>query len=480
MIVQPDGDIWMLSDNDEMSQYYQQQFRFNFSYIVNERIKKVVKAYIWSNYSYKNRTVTLLYHRLLQLKHFVEFASQNNIEDMQCLTNTDILNYMSYLATVKSKGKGNVLTYESQKKHFDALKSIIRWGQLHAPTYVPQKEIFTGGEYLKINQKSKIEFIPDDVLAQINMALVNEKNPYVKYGIIILEYTGMRIGDLLLLKKDCISPDIISGSSISWYDHKNRKKRAPMPVRNECVIAIERLLESTQEIRNHAAENIKDYLFIRKVSVSNASIVKGDIVKIRQAVFGEWLNKFVKENRIFGSDGDLYNLNCHEFRRTLATDMLSKGVSINVVGDVLGINVSNVRYHYADIKDKERAELFSKIGIIGNINLVNSNFISDPAELSWFKENKDKGARMCDGYCTNPITDGKICDRLLARRKCYTCSRYITTPEYLEKHKANLNELEIQLANNIYGEHYAEHLKPTIEVLKAIIIRLEALNEGNK
>ena len=90
------------------------------------------------------------------------------------------------------------------------------------------------------------------------------------------------------------------------------------------------------------------------------------------------------------------------------------------------------------------------------------------------------GACMCDGYCTKPVVDGKICDRLIKRQKCYTCSRYITTPEYLEAHKKHLANLEKQLEEGaIYGEHYAEHFIPTIEVLKVIIERLEGLQNGN-
>ena len=97
------------------------------------------------------------------------------------------------------------------------------------------------------------------------------------------------------------------------------------------------------------------------------------------------------------------------------------------------------------------------------------------------KANKDKCvAGLCDGYCTKPVTNGNICPRLLKRQKCYTCSRYITTPEYLDAHKQHLANLEKQLEEGaIYGEHYAEHFIPTIEVLKVIIERLEGLQNGN-
>ena len=52
--------------------------------------------------------------------------------------------------------------------------------------------------------------------------------------------------------------------------------------------------------------------------------------------------------------------------------------------------------------------------------------------------------------------------------------------EYLEAHKQHLANLEKQLEEGaIYGEHYAEHFIPTIEVLKFIIERLEGLQNGN-
>ena len=147
--------------------------------------------------------------------------------------------------------------YQSQKKYLDFFKSVIRWCQLHRPDDVPITEIFTGNEYTGVNRKLKIDFIPDDVVAQINEALKTEENPYLKYGIIILQSTGMRIGDLLKLRIDCIKPHPISGSTIEWVQHKGRKNKAPMPVRSECVAAIEKLIEITKDMRNETDEKTK-------------------------------------------------------------------------------------------------------------------------------------------------------------------------------------------------------------------------------
>lgn len=479
MASRPDGDVWNIVDNDVESQHYGRNFKFDFSYISSEKNKDVVKDYIWQNYRVRNISLNTLYTYLNSyLMRFFGFVENEN-KELSELSNADIDRYVSLLHATISKRTRKPLGYQSQKKTLDAVKGLIRWCQLHRPNDVPMIEIFTGNEYIGVNRKLKIDFIPDDVVAQINEALKKEENPYLKYGIIILQSTGMRIGDLLKLRIDCIKPHLISGYTIEWTQHKGHKDKPPMPVRSECVAAIEKLVEITSELRDEADEKDKDTLMIWRVPVGKGA---GKVMPISQKTFGTvWFDKFIKDNNIKDANGDYYNLTSHQFRRTLGTDMLSKGTNINVIQQVLGHSDPSVtKRFYADVKDKERAEVFKSVGVIGNINQIQSSVFDNVSEFEWFKANKDKGACMCDGYCTKPVVDGKICDRLIKRQKCYTCSRYITTPEYLEAHKQHLANLEKQLEEGaIYGEHYAEHFIPTIEVLKVIIERLEGLQNGN-
>ena len=479
MASRPDGHVWNIVDNDVESQHYGRNFKFDFSYISSEKNKDVVKDYIWQNYRVGNKAISTLYKHLnSDLVRFFTFVENEN-KELSELSNADIDRYVSLLHATISKRTRKPLGYQSQKKTLDAVKGLIRWCQLHRPNNVPTTEIFTGNEYIGVNRKLKIDFIPDDVVAQINDALKNEENPYLKYGIIILQSTGMRIGDLLKLRIDCIKPHLISGYTIEWTQHKGRKDKVPTPVRSECVAAIEKLIEITTELRNEANEKDKDTLMIYRVP---KGIGAGSVNVITTQTFTtNWFRDFIKRNNIKDANGDYYNLTSHQFRRTLGTDMLSKGTNINVIQHVLGHSDPSVtKRFYADVKDKERAEVFKSIGVIGNINQIQSSAFDNVSEFEWFKANKDKGACMCDGYCTKPVVDGKICDRLLKRQKCYTCSRYITTPEYLEAHKKHLANLEKQLEEGaIYGEHYAEHFIPTIGVLKVIIERLEVLQNGN-
>ena len=482
----PNSDKWELIDNDNYSQHYKRKFKFDFSYIESDSIKNVVKTYTWRNHKENRLTLSSLRNYILSFRIFNNFAIRNNIKTLKNMSSNDIDNFMVYLNTIVYRNKQ--LSLNTKRSHLNTLKGIIYWGKLHMQDEVPKTEIFTGDEYSGANIKLKVDFIPDGILNQINEALKNEENPYIKYGIIILQATGMRIGDMLKLTKYCLKPHLISGYTLTWYDHKNRMERQPMPIPNECAIAVENLIKYTKDLREQADDNIKNYLFIHKIVSGKGT---GKIMKISVERYRIWLNGyiwgsklttrgFVHNHNILDTNGEYFNLTAHQFRRTLATDMLSKGINLKVIQEVLGHSSAySTKKYYADVKDKERAEIFKSIGIIGNINKVDETVITDKKDLIWFKENKDKGARMEDGYCTKPCSDGKICDRLLKRQKCYTCSRYITTPEYLQAHKTHLTELEKQLEGNIYSDHYAEHFLPTIEILKEIVNRLEEIQDDN-
>ena len=115
----------------------------------------------------------------------------------------------------------------------------------------------------------------------------------------------MRIGDLLKLRIDCIKPHLISGYTIEWTQHKGRKNKAPMPVRSECVAAIEKLIEITAELRDEADEKDKDTLMIWRVPTGNGA---GQVMNLNSGRFNGWFKKFIKDNNIKDANGDYYNL----------------------------------------------------------------------------------------------------------------------------------------------------------------------------
>ena len=467
------SDVWRLIDNDASSQNYRHDYKFDFTFFESVKIKKVVKEYIWTNYVTGSRVPKGLRETLWRFKFFDSFCRKNTVLFLRDLDNGLVDDYRSFLRTHLSATRGKPLAYSYQRACFSSLKSVIDWCRVFLPGAVPEKQIFTGNVYKMSNSGLKIDFIPDEVLAAVTEALKTEDNLYLKYGIIILECTGMRLGDLLLLRTDCISEHPISGYTISWFDHKNRKNRDSMPIPHECKEAVDHLLRLTEPIRTRADDVEKDKLFIYEPRIGTH---KKPIIAVDRQVFTKWCAGFSEKHDIRDSGGNIYKISSHMFRRTLATDMLSKGTNLKIIQEVLGhSSPATTKKYYTDVKDSERADMFSKIGILGNVRQVSADIIPDCSDLEWFQDNCEGKARLADGYCTLPIQDGKPCGHFLNRQKCYLCSRYITTLEDLDAHRKHLAELQAMLDSNIYGEHYAAHIIPTTLALKEIIRRLEGL-----
>ncbi len=482
----PKGNQWNLIDEDDKSVYYGKNFRFDFGMYEAEPIRMLIKSYVWQNYKTGSSAVRSIHTHCSSFRYFNTFCIENNIENLINIDTNTIDEYMTFLRLYKATRKGKPLKYATQSGIFSTFKTLVHWGQMYTPHLVPQREIFSGNEYSMTNVKHKIEYIPDSVLEQIQMALKVEENPYIKYGLIILMATGLRRSELVNLKVNCVTPHALKGDTISLYDFKNRRDVRKMPIPPICAEAIKRLEEITAEIRAEADDTLKSYLFLYRTSRCG---VANEIRHISGPSFTKWINGYLERGKYYdgfmdrhnitGTDGNIYKIKLHQFRKTVATDMFSKNVDLKVIQEFLRhSSPETTRKYYADSKDVDRARLFEEINIIGNIENISESAFDDKKEMAWFNKNKHKAAKMCDGYCTMPFVKGKVCERLIKQQRCYTCSRYITTPEYLETHKEHLAELEAELANNIYGSHYANHLLPTISVLKIIIEKLEAINNA--
>lgn len=116
----PDGDVWNIVDNDEMSQYYGKNFKFDFSHISSDEIKELFKDYVWQNYRVSNKTLSSLYREVNSYFYrFIQFAESRNIISLKGFTNVDVENYISYLHTTISEKTGKPMSYNSQRNCLD-------------------------------------------------------------------------------------------------------------------------------------------------------------------------------------------------------------------------------------------------------------------------------------------------------------------------------------------------------------------------
>ncbi len=336
-------DFWIIVDDDKYSNNYNRNFRFDFSFIKWNRIKTVAKGYILDSYEKKVVSPHSLQHYLRLIRHVHNFFDIYAIDCLSLMTNNYAELYVSYINTLLTPNS-EPYAIGTKRNMLLVLKHMINWARIYMPAYAPSVEIFTGREFPAPSKKA-VKYIPDDVLKQINEALQYEDNAYLKYGIIILQTTGIRISDLMRLKIDCVKKHFLGGYTMEWFEHKTRKQRQPMAIPDICAQAVERLIEYTSNFRMLSSEELKDYLYIHYTQWGGKTANK--VARMSEVYFKSLLNGimcngeltmrgFVHNHHIVNNNGEIYNLTSHQFRRTLASDMFSKGVNIKVIQEVLG------------------------------------------------------------------------------------------------------------------------------------------------
>lgn len=471
----PTDDKWIITESNSLSSHFGRVFRFDFSYIKQAEIKELIKNYIWRNYRGNNRELVTLCQHVSYFKHFMNFAKLHGIESLKDIENNHVDLFLSYLNTVINKRTNNPLTRKSKKNNLDVLKSIVRWGQLNMPGYVPRGEIFTGNEFIGLSRKSRIQLISDEGKEQINNALLDEKNVYVKSGIILLRDTAMRISDLLGLKIDCIRSHEITGDmEISWWDYKNRKMVKPRPASKEVCQAVKDLIEYTDPTRRKAPDGLKKYMMLY---VDKRGKNKDRIKTLSYHCFREYLKSFIKRNHIKDTSGELLKLTPHMFKRTLASDMANAGKSPVVIFEILNHSSYETSLkHYVKQSDKAYTESLKGF-VVGSIDAI-AGVIKNKKDREFFEKNKDK-LRLADGYCTKPVSDPKkrkLCKKLINRASCYQCTRFVTTPEYMGFLIEYKTELETSVNNNPFFTHYKKHFERPLHLIAEYIRKLELYN----
>lgn len=460
---------WVLMETDPENSMYGRTFGFTLD-ALPPAIREAVGDYAWTSYLTKSVCARTIAIQCRNMAYFAEYADMAGLEDLRDLTPEHIDGFVSYLASVKSHRYGKPLAYRSRGLIFKDVRSVIRWLQVNQPDKVAQTALFEGCEFKGMNETRDIDFLSDDVVRQVNAALANEDNLILRNSIRILEATGMRPSELEYLKVDCVKRHPVNGHTIEWFDLKNGVHRKPLPASPACVEAVREIIRATEGIRGELPEGDRSFLLVFKDPHRSFKCKR-----VRSSLLHIWLKRFAARNGIANADGSKVNLTMRAFRKTLATDMVSKGVDITVVSEVMGHSstLTTMRY-YAKVKDPEMAEAFSKLDPVGAESGWRPSL--SPEESSWLSEHACDKALLSDGYCTKPFEDGEMCPRLAAAGQCLTCSRFVTTPEFLDVHRARLADIRSKIdGGGAYGEHYRAHLQPIADMLEQLVAALEAM-----
>lgn len=463
-------DEWIFPANDDLEDY-----TFKFSYLPNEWFKKTVKHITKESLKIGRLKLSTLNRYNYALTRFFEFIKENNYElnDFSNVNFSVIEKYIHYLLF-------NVKNPSTRNLSIAALKHIIEFGQLFELEGFPFEDIFDGTEYRTLQSEDtlKSNLISDEVLLQIDNALdemanrLNDLsfNEQTLWALItIMRHTGIRLSEALMLHEHCLRKDLMKKYLLEVVSEKNETERF-IPVNMKVVTATKHLITLTNDLRIDKGSNKLFFMYMPYKKTYGSLLQRRSRELLKTA--------FIKKYNIVDSNNELIHLYFHHFRHQMGTDLINNGMSPYEVMQYLGHNSMHSTRLYAKVRNDKLTSEYKKLGFIGLIKpTVNSISDKNGNELSLEVK---VVIQLPDGVCTKPIE--KKVTKCIKPNACLFCSKFITTPEYLDIHKDHLDRLRDDklryMGEDLFGNEHI--LKQTEETLENIINRLETLKGGEE
>lgn len=249
--------------------------------------------------------------------------------------------------------------------------------------------------------------------------------------LLILIETGRRISELCQLPFNCLLQDATGDWFLKHYQSKMKKEHT-IPISRELARVIQ---EQQASVKKDWGSEETPFLFVAPRPRGNGR------KPITPYAFGVSLKTLAYEKGIKDANGNYYNFQAHQFRHTVGTLMVNSNVPLHIIQKYLGHVSPEMTMHYAHIHDqtlkKEIANYQGKVVNISGQVVEPLNPELDTDELQWFKRNVQAQA-LPNGSCALPAPM-KECPHANA---CLTCTHFRTTIEFLDQHKAELEQTE--------------------------------------
>lgn len=406
-------------------------------------------------------------------------------ENLKDLSREDILDFIKYLRTlpivgnskkpvdIQLKNRVRVYLYDVQAYISYIQKLEWEYAPIRPVTNLILQEDMPKKEPMKA---TNIKFIPDDVWEQIlnNLAYLN---PYYVPILLVLEASGFRISDTLLLRKDCIE-EAKDGWWLIGDQRKVNYTNHRVPITNEIVAVIKSQIQFLDS-KGDSSFNPKGYLF-PNLSGRRKSF------PISAKVFNDNLNLLAQKRVIRDSSGEIYHIKNHAFRHRYGVNMINNGMNILYLQKLLAHASPEMTLIYAQIHDNTLRSEWEKARSKGAVMLSNEGNIIEAdieaqaeengLELEWIRHNLDS-IRLDHGFCIkSPKLSCNFLDQTL-EPPCIknNCRSFHTDLTFLDYYKDQVSKMEsdIEIYKKSNRLRSIELLQPKLNRYYDIVSSLE-------
>lgn len=393
-------------------------------------------------------TFNAVYAYLFDIKLFIRWLDENHpLNKLSDLTRDILEEYFIWVRT--SSG------YNSHKANVSILnlKVFLDWGQLLEKKDMPDQPLIMRNDYV-LKTKKESRYLTDSEVKGLLNVLPQMPKLYGRMVYCLL-FLGMRFSELAKLDVNAIKKNDDDTYYLDLWQYKTQAVNEKPVFENTLKIMA---AEIERNKKRFGEDNVK-YVF---VTDQNTPVANGTL--------NDNINKVLTKNNVLGRDGKILHVTTHRFRATVATNLISEGVSVDVAAQLLGQTTLSSLSHYATVandvvKEQLKPRLEKDEMLIRNIGRG-----KDMAEVI-----PEKSVALCNGYCgKSPLTTP--CAKANA---CFNCSMFIPSIQFLNAYHIQLLEIEATIkvaeANN-----YDMMLKKALREKVALEKIIEKLEKGDR
>lgn len=413
----------------------------DFFTISNKYNKNLLKMYLKSELTLTGKAYSTIRCEYMNLTDFVCFLGDIDIGRH---SKADMESYCEHL----DKKFSNVNGYNT------AIADVLSFFK-----YLSKRELLLSEFFIDISdmkKRGKYNYkltAPDDFVVNQIFDNLPKAEEIFQIMYMIQTWSGIRVSELCSIPFNCIRKDT-DGCKLFIYSNKMQD--------NDFIIIPTVLYERIKKYQKSVLKERPDakYLFYYGQR-------KGSGKPINIKTYTRHMQKYIAEWGIKNPDGTEHLYQSHAYRHKKGRDMVEAGIPLYMISQCLNHRSMNMTLVYAEARTAFRKKEFNKY--------IAASRDADPLKtdttitVEWLRENLDKQA-LSNGFCCLPCQT-----KCPHTNSCIHCNNFITSLDYLDVHKRQLELLESNL--ELYKANgYVSNVATTekdIKKLKDIIERLE-------
>lgn len=463
----------------------------NFTFIKNDYIKKIIKRY------FKNMINTwspsTFIAKLKNMKPFINSMHElyPNLSNFNCLTREGHIEKIISNMNCTNKKKSRCL--RTIKQMFKYLYDNKWECGPETDALITSYDIPSNEQVLPRPIPPSIKIQLDNYIEKIIIPLLERKKntPIVepKYWdlLIVIRYTGRRFEDIAHLiaehedkSKECLQYDL-DGDPMLYLDHRIAKipKDLRIPLAHLKDSSGNNIVEQAilrQKRRVEKLPPVSDgykYLFREIINYDENGFPIVDTITYKKFNDNYILPKIYKEIPL-KFNNRIYKITSHQFRHTVATEMIDAGIDVYAVKEFLGHSSVAMTEKYIKVYQQRLKKVFKKNLSKSDATDIKNN-LTEEEELynnKWVK-NKIIGVfELGDGCCEHPYKMPS-CPHMA----CKTCVKKKIYPRHLQAVKDTI-ESETIHRDNAYRMGLTEKAEEFDKIVKFYSIALEIIKKG--